>query len=129
MPEQALREAASPKGLTEKSFAALAAELSVSPSALAYRLENLRLVDAGTRDRFQSLSGARAAHLAGRSAEFARLVSASGTPRAPGLLVRDTYAAYDSGAATLRPYANLIGADVDQLRDALESDSETIDAT
>jgi hypothetical protein len=39
------------------------------------------------------------------------------------LLVRDTYAAHDAGATTLRPYANLIGADVDNLRRALEMEN------
>ena len=44
------------------------------------------------------------------------------TPRPPGLLVRDAYAAYETGATTLRPYANLLGVDVDELRHALESE-------
>ena len=44
------------------------------------------------------------------------------TLRPPGLLVRDAYAAYESGAATLRPYASLLGVDVDELRRALESE-------
>lgn len=129
MPEEALRSAVGTTGLTEEKFAALVAELMVSPSALAYRLQNLRLIDAGTCDRFKSLSGAKAAQLAGRSEEFALRVSAAGTARSPGLLVRDTYAAYESGAATLRPYADLIGVDVDELREALEADSGGLDAS
>lgn len=128
MPGEALRDAAA-TGVTFESFAALACDLNVSPSALAYRLENVRLIDAGTRDRLRGVSGAHAAHLAGRGEDFARLITAASTPRPPGLLVRDTYAAYDSGGATLRPYANLIRADVDELRDALESGAEMIDAS
>jgi len=126
MPEPVLREAVGSRGLTEEAFAALACERGVSPSALAYRLQRLRLIDAGTCDRFRSLSGARAAHLAAQGAGFARRVATAGTRRPPGLLVRDTYAAYDSGAATLRPYAALIHADVDTLRVALESEHPAV---
>ena len=42
--------------------------------------------------------------------------------RPPGLLVRDSYMAYESGATTLRPYASLLGVDVDELRQALEAE-------
>jgi tRNA A-37 threonylcarbamoyl transferase component Bud32 len=54
----------------------------------------------------------------------APLVATAGTIRPPRLLVRDTYSTYDTGLATLRPYAHLIGADVDDLRTALESTHE-----
>jgi len=91
--------------------------------ALAFRLRDLRLIDAGTCDRFRSTSAANAARSAGRSAEFARRVTESRRARPPGLLIRDTYAAYEAGAATLRPYANLIDVDVDTLRAALESEN------
>jgi Zn-dependent peptidase ImmA (M78 family)/transcriptional regulator with XRE-family HTH domain len=126
MPERLLRSAVGSSGLTEHGFAALSCELGVSPSSLAYRLQSLRLIDAGTCERFRSISGAKAARLAGQGDNFARNVSTSGLPRIAGLLVRDTYAAYESGAATLRPYAALIGADVDTLRDALESEHHVI---
>ena len=36
--------------------------------------------------------------------------------------MRDAYAAYETGATTLRPYANLLGVDVDELRQNLESE-------
>jgi len=128
MPEDRLRDAVGSTGLTEHDFAVLACDLVVTPSALAYRLLHLRLIDAGTCDRYKVLTGARAASTASRGEEFARLVTEAGIPRPPGLLVRDTYAAYESGAATLRPYANLLGADVDELRHALESEHGTHDA-
>ncbi|MFI9451563.1 ImmA/IrrE family metallo-endopeptidase [Amycolatopsis sp. NPDC052450] len=128
MPEDRLRAAVGSTGLTEREFAELACDLVVTPSALAYRLFHLRLVDAGTCDRYKTLTGARAASMVGRGEDFARLVTEAGMPRPPGLLVRDTYAAYESGAATLRPYANLLGADVDELRRALESEHGIHDA-
>lgn len=122
MPEGMLRDAVGTAGLTEKTFAALACDLLVTPSALAYRLLRLRLIDAGTCDRYKALTGAKAASTAGRGKEFAHRVAQAGTPRPPGLLVRDTYAAYESGAATLRPYANLLGVDADDLKRTLESE-------
>jgi len=128
MPEGTLRDAVGSTGLTDKSFAALACDLTVTPSALAYRLLHLRLIDAGACDRYKALTGSKAANLAGRGEEFAQRVSEASRPRPPGLLVRDTYAAYESGAATLRPYANLLGVDVDQLRHEIESAQETHDA-
>ncbi len=120
MPEETLRAAVGTTGLTERDFARLACDLIVTPSALAYRLKSLRLIDAGTCDRFRSLTGRMAASVAGRTAEFAQRVTEASRPRPPGLLTRDTYAAHDIGATTLRPYANLIGVDVDDVRRALE---------
>jgi Zn-dependent peptidase ImmA (M78 family) len=128
MPEEKLRAAVGSMGLAEREFAALACDLAVTPSALAYRLLHLRLIDSGTCDRYKSTTAARAASTAGRGEDFARWVTEAGTPRPPGLLVRDTYAAYESGAATLRPYASLLGVDVDELRRALESENGTHDA-
>ena len=53
MPEDILRSAVGTTGLTEDGFAALSCDLQVSPSALAIRLQQLRLIDAGTCDRLQ----------------------------------------------------------------------------
>jgi Zn-dependent peptidase ImmA (M78 family) len=122
MPEDILRSAVGTTGLTEDAFAALSCDLQVSPSALAIRLQQLRLIDAGTCDRFKKITAAKAAALADRSEEFARRLADAITARPPGLLVRDSYMAYESGATTLRPYANLLGVDVDELRQALEAE-------
>lgn len=129
MPEGTLRNAVGSVGLTNETFAALACRLMVTPSALAYRLLHLRLIDAGTCDRYKSITAVKAASMVGRGEEFAQRVIEASTPRPPGLLVRDTYAAYESGAATLRPYASLLGVDVDDLRLALESEHGTHDAS
>jgi Zn-dependent peptidase ImmA (M78 family)/transcriptional regulator with XRE-family HTH domain len=122
MPEDILRSAVGTTGLTEGTFAALSCDLQVSPSALAIRLQQLRLIDAGTCDRFRKITAAKAAALSDRSEEFARRVADANTARPPGLLVQDSYTAYESGVITLRPYANLLGADVDELRQALEAE-------
>jgi Zn-dependent peptidase ImmA (M78 family)/transcriptional regulator with XRE-family HTH domain len=121
MPQDILRSAVGTVGLTEDAFAVLACYLLVSPSALAIRLQQLRLIDSGTCDRFRKITAAKAAALADRSEEFARRVADANTARPPGLLVRDSYMAYEVGATTLRPYAALLGVDVDKLRQALEA--------
>ena len=90
MPEERLRAAVGTTGLTERDFAAMACDLIVTPSALAYQLKGLRLIDAGTCDRFRSLTGRRAASMAGRGAEFAQRVTEASRPRPPGLLARDS---------------------------------------
>jgi Zn-dependent peptidase ImmA (M78 family)/transcriptional regulator with XRE-family HTH domain len=122
MPADRLRDAIGPDGVTEPVFAELACELRVSPSALAFRMLQLRFVDAGRCDRYKRITAARAASIAGRGDDFARSVAEANKLRPPGLLVRDAYAAYETGAATLRPYANLLGVDVDDLRRELESE-------
>jgi len=45
------------------------------------------------------------------------------------LLARDTYTAHELGATTLRPYANLIGVDVDDVRRALDVENGAFDAS
>ena len=128
MPEELLRSAVGRRALIEADFAKLAYRLMVSPSTLAYRLLSLRLIDSGSCHRFAAISAAAAARTAGQTAEWARQVDRAATPRRPGLLLRDTYRAYETGTATLRPYANLLGADVDELRSAMEADAGAIEA-
>jgi Zn-dependent peptidase ImmA (M78 family)/transcriptional regulator with XRE-family HTH domain len=129
MPQARLRAAVGTTGLTERDFAALACDLTVTPTALAYRLKDLRLIDAGTCDRFRVLTARRAASVSGRAAEFAKQVTEASRPRPPGLLVRDTYTAHDVGATTLRPYANLLGVDVEEIRRALDAENGALDAS
>jgi Zn-dependent peptidase ImmA (M78 family)/transcriptional regulator with XRE-family HTH domain len=128
MPEQVLRAAVGTTGLTTEMFAGLACDLRVSPSALAIRLSQLRLIDAGTCDRFKAITGAKASAMAGHGEEFAQWVAKANTLRPPGLLIRDSYSAYESGAITLRPYASLLGVDVEELRRTLESEDGVHDA-
>ncbi len=128
MPADVLQAAVGISGLAAESFAALACDLRVTPLALAIRLQQLRLIDAGTCDRFRRLTAAKAASIADRSEEFAQRVADASTARPPGLLVRDAYQAYESGATTIRPYANLLGIDADELRRALETSEGAADA-
>ncbi|MFD7955003.1 helix-turn-helix domain-containing protein [Streptomyces ardesiacus] len=121
MPESLLREDIGRRGgLTQSDHAALAGRLRVTPEALAYRLLRLRIIDAGTCDRYKRMSAGDAAALVSRGEEFERQSAPSETCRLPGLLLRDTRAAYEAGRSTLRPYASLTGMDVDVLSRRLE---------
>lgn len=121
MPEPVLRKAAGPAGLAEDEFARLACDLQVSPWVLAIRLRQLHLIGPETCRRFRKISAARASSMAGRSQEFAKRVAEASLGRHPGLLVRDAYMAYETGATTLRLYASLLGVDRDELRRSLET--------
>lgn len=109
--------------LDQRGFAALVGTRRVSPKALARRLADLRVIDAGKREELQPMTTARAAHLGDWLHEFSQAVDAASRERTPGLLRNALYDAYDSQAATLQPYARLLKADVDQLQASLESDS------
>ena len=122
MPEPVLRTALRGAPFTDRTFAALACDLRVSPSALAVRMKSLRLLDAGGCDRLRRMSAAEAAALAARSADLDRWTTEAGRTRPPGRLALDALAAYRAGVTTLRPYANVIGADVDKLRRGFEAE-------
>ncbi|MFT3860588.1 ImmA/IrrE family metallo-endopeptidase [Micropruina sp.] len=120
MPEETLREAVAPGFDTEK-FCRLATKLRVSPTSLAIRLESLRLIDAGARDRWRRISGSDAAQKAGLQALNAQLAAESLSTRPPGLLLRDAWAAYEAGDVTLRLFAGLSETTTDALRASLDT--------
>ncbi|SDU25493.1 helix-turn-helix domain-containing protein [Jiangella alkaliphila] len=116
MPEDVIREAAAGGALTEESFAQLSVNLSVSPSSLAWRLHDLRIIDRRQHEIFRRITMARAADLVGSVGDLAEWIAVSSRSRVPGRLVRGTLDAYTEGKATIRPFANLIGADPSQIR-------------
>lgn len=120
MPEDLLRTRVD-GGITTESFAELACDLMVTPSTLALRLQSLRFIDAGVAEPWKSMTAANAAALAGQDDVLAMRVAAAAQIRPPRLLIRDAFAAYQSGNSTLRPYANLLELDVDELRQSLEA--------
>ncbi len=116
MPESSLREWLGGRKVDLGIFCQLATEFAVSPSALAYRLEGLRIIDGGTRDRFGSMTGKDAALEVGRSEDFSLTAAKAMSLKAPRSLLRDAFAAYQEGKVTLRPYAQLVGEDPRILR-------------
>lgn len=124
MPEQRLRQASAACVMDHVAFCRLASELHVSPSSLAFRLESLRIIDKGTVALWAKTTGAQAAEIAGTVAAFAEESAAALTPRAPSSLLADTFAAYQAGDTTLRPYAQLVGKSTNDLRRQFASDSQ-----
>ncbi|MGV1007204.1 MAG: helix-turn-helix domain-containing protein [Dermatophilaceae bacterium] len=124
MPADVLREAVPDTGIDREAFCALATRLAVSPSALAYRLAGLRLIDGMTQDALRRISAKEAAQVCGQGDVLAEATRRSAATRPPGLLARDALTAYTSGAATLRPYAEIVGIDVDSLRATLDDADE-----
>jgi len=112
-------------GITRESFCDLSCELSVSPRALAYRLKNLSLISGVQCAEFSEITAPVAARIASRSKEFGEWIEFSRSERVPQLLVQDAFKAYMSGDTTLRPYASLIGVDVDTLSRELEASMDT----
>lgn len=126
MPEAELR-AAVDADFDEVAFAELAMHLKVTPTALAIRLETLRLIDGMKKEQWRSLSAKQAARLAGAQDQLAAVTAYATEPRGPGLLTRDLFTAYLDEKTTLRPYAQLVGVDPNALRDDLERAAEQED--
>lgn len=124
MPEGVLRDAAGTRGFTAEAFAQLSSSLRVSPSALAYRLQRLRLIDSYGCNEFKKYSARQVAQLAGTATDLATDIATAQAARPPGLLVRDAFAAYTAGATTVEPYAQLVGADPEELRASLETEDD-----
>lgn len=119
MPEAVLRERIGGNVATEE-FCRLALDLRVSPSALAARLETLRLIDGMTKNQWSRVTAKEAALTAGDPRALQAATAMSAAVRPPGLLAKTAFTAYLAGDTTLRPYADLLGRDVDELGAALE---------
>ncbi|MBK7721875.1 MAG: ImmA/IrrE family metallo-endopeptidase [Austwickia sp.] len=124
MPEHLLRGAVTP-GFSGQDFAALAVRLLVSPAALAYRLENLRLIDAMASAQCKSMTAKEAARQARAPASIGSATAYATEPRIPSLLARDLFTAYLDEKTTLRPYASLLSVDAERLRQDLEREGES----
>lgn len=120
MPEGFLRERVV-RGFDEKQFCQLAVDLLVSPSALAYRLRNLSLIDSMAAERFGGRSLLDAARIGDRAEQIAAATTRAQRDRPAGLLSRDLFKAYVDGKTTLRPYARLVGRDADTVRAELDA--------
>lgn len=126
MPETVLRQAAGDTGFIPESFANLCVRLRVSPNALAFRLQQLRLIDAYVSKNFRDYTAQLVARLSGKVADLAKDIAHAQSERPPGILIHDAFTAYTDGATTITPYADLLGLDPDVLRRNLESGAPDI---
>lgn len=111
MPADALRAAVPPGFLSEAVVADLLATYGVSLDALAFRLHNVGITNAATRDRIRSMSSSGIALRAGRTTDL----QARNDRRVPGNLLHRAVEAYVSGRLSIRPLAALLKTDPDQL--------------
>lgn len=119
MPREVLEAAVGP-GFDEATFAALSSRLQVTPSALAYRLLGIRLIDEMTARRWGAMTAGRAAQETDDVDRLSEATRRSTTARPPGLLAKDLMQAYLDGRTTLRLYAGLLGVETEALRRTLE---------
>lgn len=122
MPTDVLTNTIGSGAVSDELFARLSSTLRVSPSALAFRLQRLRLIDSYACDAFRRLTAQDVARIAGAADKLVTDLATAQRARPPGPLARDTLAAYLSGKTTIRLYADVTGAAPDDLRAALESD-------
>ena len=97
-------------------FEELTWELRVSPTVLAHRLGNLKLIDEAERDRLLTVDMDHVVATLGRQQDYAARVAEASQPRIPTLLLRDLLAAHRQGHTTLLPVAALMGMSADDLR-------------
>ena len=97
-------------------FEELTWELRVSPTVLAHRLGNLKLIDEAERDRLLTVDMDHVVATLGRQQDYAARVAEASQPRIPTLLLCDLLAAHRQGHTTLLPVAALMGMSADDLR-------------
>lgn len=110
--------------LTEHDFARLVGRLRVSPSALAWRMKNLSLIDETRRARFTGIGARASALLGGWSDEFRILEAERGATRPCMRMVRAALVAYESAAASVRPLAAILGRPPEEVLSALQPEEE-----
>lgn len=125
MPEDAVRAAVgncavSGDTLSDADFASLVMQFAVSPSALAYRLSNLGLINSQHRARFGHFNTAQCANIVGQIDTYVEWADASAKHRLPVALLSQMLAAYLEHKTTLRPLAGILGVQVERLRQGLE---------
>ncbi|MGP4088200.1 helix-turn-helix domain-containing protein [Streptomyces sp. KR55] len=106
--------------LSDDAFSALVVGFKVSPSALAARLSQLRLIEAQSAQHYRGLTTQICHLLAGATDAFQRQLAWAAAGRFPVRVVSALYRCYADGETTLRPLAALLRRDVDELHDILD---------
>jgi Zn-dependent peptidase ImmA (M78 family) len=107
MPESSLRKALGTSGPTEASVGEMLVHYKVSLDALAWRLFNVKLVDAAGRERIRQLSARRLVLLAGHAGEYQRQLQDHGLRRLPTGLLQRALDAFNRGDVGVRVLARL----------------------
>lgn len=115
MPESSLRRALGTAGPTDAAVGEMLARYKVSVDALAWRLYNVRLVDAAGRERIRRMSGRKLALLAGHAGEYQRQLQDQGVRRLPAGLLQRALDAYNRGDIGVRVLARLVKVPAESL--------------
>lgn len=93
-------------GISEACVLDLMFEAGASWAVVVYRLHNLRLMDASTRDQLLAINPRRCAYRYGRFTEWQELNDPrNNTPRPPQRIVRRAVTAYEKGMIGIGPVA------------------------
>lgn len=117
MPPSSVQEEIDKYGKTSKAIARMVVRFGVSFESLVYRLHNLGVISASSRDQLQS-RGWPAVLADLDPEERRRALSRRGTRperRPPGILLGRTLAGYEAGVVSVRPLAALLDCDADEL--------------
>jgi Zn-dependent peptidase ImmA (M78 family) len=129
MPGAELREAvASPPHVDEAVFGRLVGRFGVSPSALAWRLKNLDLVDDERRAALGAMPMRKAAECGGWGPRLAELALDQGRARRPGRLATRTVAAFAEGAVSARLVATVLDTEPEAILTAWQEITEAAPA-
>jgi Zn-dependent peptidase ImmA (M78 family)/transcriptional regulator with XRE-family HTH domain len=137
MPEANIRDVIEKWGRGAEALAQMTYQFGVSLQSLIYRLHNLQIINAPTRDRLESvgwhrlLSAIEKREVAERLGPnvLRSLVARQGDRpayRAPGWLAERAFAGYRKGIISVRPLAGLLHVDPSEL---MNSDTDMFDTT
>lgn len=126
MPHDELRAAViTVSRLDEREFGRLVGRFCVSPSALAWRLKNLGLVDDTERAHLGSMPMKKAAERGGWSVRLAELAMDQGRTRHPAKLAARTVKAFATGAVSARLVATALNIEPEAVLAAWDQVTET----
>jgi Zn-dependent peptidase ImmA (M78 family) len=118
MPEYAVSDWVSEHGLDPDSLANMLMRFGVSMQSLIYRLHNLRIINARTRDKLQATSFAGLLSQVENDnlrAWLATTRAATSPTKPPFHLAYRVLKGYKRGTLSIRPLAGLFGVDTDEL--------------
>jgi Zn-dependent peptidase ImmA (M78 family)/transcriptional regulator with XRE-family HTH domain len=123
MPESILAERTPRKPTDDLWFHELVMDLMVSPSALSWRLFNLKLLTHEDRARLGGRSTVESAAALDKLKTYTMWLEGSESSRVPTALIEDVLQAYLDRKTTLQPLATLLQADIQKVRAAIEDAS------
>lgn len=114
MPADSIRRRFS-KAVTLEGFAEAVGHYLVSPSALAWRLVNLKLLDRSDADPFLTMPASHAAALGGWTDTFGELTVQHSRARRPKALCMRAMQAFETGTISAKPLAAVLNVPLETI--------------